>query len=51
MDLWNASLNEVEVFYKTDVSIVGKLGMLGDRIKRAKAKSERGVCSGSSGET
>jgi len=28
----------VEVTYKTDVSIVGKLAMFGDRIMRAKAK-------------
>jgi len=29
---------EVEVSYKSDVNIVGKLAMFGDRIMRAKAK-------------
>jgi carbon monoxide dehydrogenase subunit G len=28
----------VEVFYKSDVNIVGKLAMFGDRIMRAKGK-------------
>jgi len=38
VDLKEVSPGEVEVTYKTDVSIVGKLAMFGDRIMRAKAK-------------
>ncbi len=38
VDLTEKSGGEVEVTYKTDVSIVGKLAMFGDRIMRAKAK-------------
>src|SRR4030042_572927 len=38
VDLREASSGEVVVSYKTDVSIVGKLAMFGDRIMRAKAK-------------
>jgi hypothetical protein len=38
VDLKDLGNGEVEVTYKTDVSIVGKLAMFGDRIMRAKAK-------------
>jgi carbon monoxide dehydrogenase subunit G len=38
VDLKEVSPGEVEVKYKSDVSIVGKLAMFGDRIMRAKAK-------------
>jgi carbon monoxide dehydrogenase subunit G len=38
VDLREISPNEVEVAYKSDVNIVGKLAMFGDRIMRAKAK-------------
>ena len=38
VDLKEISSSEVEVSYKTDVNIVGKLAMFGDRIMRAKAK-------------
>jgi uncharacterized protein len=38
VDLKEVSPGKVEVTYKSDVSIVGKLAMFGDRIMRAKAK-------------
>jgi carbon monoxide dehydrogenase subunit G len=38
VDLKEISPGEVKVKYKTDVSIVGKLAMFGDRIMRSKAK-------------
>jgi carbon monoxide dehydrogenase subunit G len=38
VDLREISPSEVEISYKTDVSIVGKLAMFGDRIMKAKAK-------------
>jgi carbon monoxide dehydrogenase subunit G len=38
VDLKEVSPGKVEVAYKSDVSIVGKLAMFGDRIMRAKAK-------------
>jgi carbon monoxide dehydrogenase subunit G len=38
VDLKEISPGEVEVTYKSDVSIVGKLATFGDRIMRAKAK-------------
>src|SRR4030042_3716245 len=38
VDLKEVSPGKVEIKYKTDVSIVGKLAMFGDRIMRAKAK-------------
>jgi carbon monoxide dehydrogenase subunit G len=38
VDLKEISPGTVEVAYKSDVSIVGKLAMFGDRIMRAKAK-------------
>lgn len=38
VDLKDLGNGEVEITYKTDVSIVGKLAMFGDRIMRAKAK-------------
>ena len=38
VDLREISPNEVEVTYKSEVNIVGKLAMFGDRIMRAKAK-------------
>ena len=38
VDLREISEKEVEVAYKTDAMIVGKLAMFGDRIMRAKAK-------------
>jgi carbon monoxide dehydrogenase subunit G len=38
VDLKEVSSGEVEIKYKSDVSIVGKLAMFGDRVMRAKAK-------------
>ena len=38
VDLRETPRGEVEVSYKTDATIVGKLAMFGDRIMRAKAK-------------
>ena len=38
VDLKEIPTSEVEVSYKTDVNIVGKLAMFGDRIMKAKAK-------------
>ena len=38
IDLKETEGGEVEVSYRTDASIVGKLAMFGDRIMRAKAK-------------
>jgi len=38
VDLKEVSPGTVEVSYKSDVGIVGKLAMFGDRIMRAKAK-------------
>jgi carbon monoxide dehydrogenase subunit G len=38
VELREISEKEVEVAYKTDAMIVGKLAMFGDRIMRAKAK-------------
>jgi carbon monoxide dehydrogenase subunit G len=38
VDLREIPDGEVEVSYRTDASIVGKLAMFGDRIMRAKAK-------------
>src|SRR4030043_577146 len=38
VDLREISPSEVEVSYRTDATIVGKLAMFGDRIRRAKAK-------------
>ena len=38
VDLKETPEGEVEISYKSDVSIVGKLAMFGDRIMRAKAK-------------
>jgi uncharacterized protein len=38
VDLKEVGPGQVEVAYKSDVSIVGKLAMFGDRIMRAKAK-------------
>lgn len=38
VDLKDLGTGEVQVTYKTDVNIVGKLAMFGDRIMRAKAK-------------
>src|SRR4030043_248712 len=38
VDLREISPSEVEVSYRTDATIVGKLAMFGDRIMRAKAK-------------
>jgi carbon monoxide dehydrogenase subunit G len=38
VDLEEVSQGEVEVKYKSDVSIVVKLAMFGDRIMRSKAK-------------
>jgi len=38
VDLRENAPGEVEVSYKSDVMIVGKLAMFGDRIMRAKAK-------------
>jgi carbon monoxide dehydrogenase subunit G len=38
VDLKEVSPGEVQITYKSDVNIVGKLAMFGDRIMRAKAK-------------
>ena len=38
VDLRETSEGEVEISYRTDATIVGKLAMFGDRIMRAKAK-------------
>lgn len=38
IDLKDVGGGEVEISYRTDVNIVGKLAMFGDRIMRAKAK-------------
>jgi carbon monoxide dehydrogenase subunit G len=38
VDLREVAPNEVEVSYRSDVNIVGKLAMFGDRIMKAKAK-------------
>jgi carbon monoxide dehydrogenase subunit G len=38
LDLREISPSEVEVSYRSDVNIVGKLAMFGDRIMKAKAK-------------
>jgi carbon monoxide dehydrogenase subunit G len=38
VDLRETPGDEVEVSYRTDATIVGKLAMFGDRIMRAKAK-------------
>ena len=38
VDLKEVLPGEVQITYKSDVSIVGKLAMFGDRIMRAKAK-------------
>lgn len=38
VDLKDVGNGEVEISYRTDVNIVGKLAMFGDRIMRAKAK-------------
>jgi carbon monoxide dehydrogenase subunit G len=38
VDLREISPSEVEVSYRSDVNIVGKLAMFGERIMRAKAK-------------
>jgi carbon monoxide dehydrogenase subunit G len=38
VDLRETPKGEVEISYKTDATIVGKLAMFGDRIMRAKAK-------------
>jgi carbon monoxide dehydrogenase subunit G len=38
VDLKETSPGEVEVAYKADVSIVGKLAMFGDRVMKSKAK-------------
>jgi carbon monoxide dehydrogenase subunit G len=38
VDLREISQDEVEVSYRTDATIVGKLAMFGDRIMKAKAK-------------
>ena len=38
VDLRETSGGEVEISYKTDATVVGKLAMFGDRIMRAKAK-------------
>jgi carbon monoxide dehydrogenase subunit G len=38
VDLRETQGDEVEVSYRTDATIVGKLAMFGDRIMRAKAK-------------
>ena len=42
VDLREISPSEVEISYKTDVNIVGKLAMFGDRIMKAKAKKVEG---------
>jgi carbon monoxide dehydrogenase subunit G len=38
VDLRETSGGEVEISYRTDATVVGKLAMFGDRIMRAKAK-------------
>jgi carbon monoxide dehydrogenase subunit G len=38
VDLREVSPGQVEITYKSDVSIVGKLAMFGDRIMKAKAR-------------
>lgn len=38
MDLQDIGNGEVEVSYKSDVAVVGKLAMFGDRIMKSKAK-------------
>jgi carbon monoxide dehydrogenase subunit G len=38
VDLKEVSPGEVEIKYKSDVTIVGKLAMFGDRVMRAKAR-------------
>ena len=38
VDLKEVPPGDVEVKYKSDVSIVGKLAMFGDRVMRSKAK-------------
>jgi uncharacterized protein len=38
VDLNEVSPGKIDIRYKTDVSIVGKLAMFGDRIMRAKAR-------------
>jgi carbon monoxide dehydrogenase subunit G len=38
IDLREASPGNVEITYKVDVTIVGKLAMFGDRVMRSKAK-------------
>jgi carbon monoxide dehydrogenase subunit G len=38
VDLREASPGQVEITYKSDVNIVGKLAMFGDRVMRSKAK-------------
>jgi carbon monoxide dehydrogenase subunit G len=42
VDLREIPGGEVEVSYRTDATIVGKLAMFGDRIMRAKAKKVEG---------
>ena len=42
VDLREVSPGQVEITYKSDVSIVGKLAMFGDRIMKAKAKQVEG---------
>ena len=42
VDLRETTEGEVEVSYRTDATIVGKLAMFGDRIMRAKAKKVEG---------
>lgn len=42
VDLREISPGQVEITYKSDVSIVGKLAMFGDRIMKAKAKQVEG---------
>jgi carbon monoxide dehydrogenase subunit G len=38
VDLRGLDSGEVELSYRADVSIVGKLAMFGDRVMRSKAK-------------
>jgi carbon monoxide dehydrogenase subunit G len=38
VDLKEVSPGQVEISYKSDVSIVGKLAMFGDRVMKAKSK-------------
>jgi carbon monoxide dehydrogenase subunit G len=42
VDLKEVSPGQVEIKYKTEVNIVGKLAMFGDRIMRAKAREVEG---------